>query len=442
MIFIEIGILFLLLLANGVFAMAEIAVVSSRKARLKQLADAGDHKAKAALALAESPNRFLATVQIGITLVGIVAGVFGGATLAEKLAVVLKGIPLVSNYAEPISFALVVTIITYFSLVIGELIPKRIGLGNPEGIARMLAGPMNKLAVITNPVVTFLSASTDSLLKVFGIKPQTEATISEEEVKLMAREGLRAGILRQSETEMVEGVLDLDRLPVREVMTPRNKIIWINITDSHENIWHKIVVSGHTRFPVYENTRDHIVGVLSVKALYANLAAGAGTRVRDLMTPTIVVPASQDSNTLLGTFKKSGKHMAMVSDEFGQIVGLVTIHDILEAIAGDFPDQRQRLRPTAKRRDDGSWLIDAMLDAEEFEKLVPEFKLCPIKDRDYQTFAGYVVQKIGHIPHEGESFEDQGFIIEIIDMDGHRVDKVLLIPKTSGILPERPNERR
>jgi putative hemolysin len=438
-ILIEIGILLTLLVANGVFAMAEIAVVSSRKARLKQLANDGDLKAKAALALAESPNRFLATVQIGITLVGIVAGVFGGATLAEKLAIGLKDVPGLSDYAQPISFGLVVTIITYFSLVIGELIPKRIGLGNPEGIARFLAGPMNKLSVITSPVVTFLTASTDGLLKLFGIKPQAETTISEEEVMLMAREGLRAGILRQSETEMVESVLNLDQLPVREIMTPRNKIIWINVTDNHENIWHKIVVSAHTRFPVYENTRDNIVGILSVKSLYANLAAGAGTKVKDLMTPAMVVPASQDSSTLLDTFKKSGKHMAMVSDEYGHIAGLVTVHDVLEAIAGDFPNQHQRLRPTAKKRDDGTWLIDAMIAAEEFEKLVPEFKLCLADEREYQTFAGYLVKKIGHLPKEGDCFEDQGFRIEIIDMDGHRIDKVLLIPKTAwNILPVKP----
>jgi len=438
----EVGILFILLLANGVFAMAEIAVVSSRKARLKQWADKGDLKAKAALALAESPNRFLATVQIGITLVGIVAGVFGGATLAEKLAGVLGKIPVLSSYAQPISFGLVVTLITYFSLIIGELIPKRIGLGNPEGIARFLAGPMNKLSVITGPIVTFLSASTEGMLKLFGIKPQTEAGITEEEVKLMAREGLRAGILRKSETEMVESVLNLDRLAVREVMTPRNKIIWINVAEAHEQIWHKIVVSGHTRFPVYAENRDHVIGVLSVKSLYANLAAGAGVKVRDLMTDIMVVPCSQDCTTLLERFKKNGKHMAMVSDEFGHMVGVVTVHDILEAIAGDFPNQHQRIRPTAKRREDGSWLIDAMLEVEEFEQLVPNMKLDPPETRDYQTFAGYIVKKLGHVPEEGDTFDDQGYQVEVIDMDGHRVDKVLLIPKAGWNTPSTSPDSR
>ena len=424
-IFIEIGIIILLLLANGVFAMAEIAVVSSRRARLEHLASSGDRLARKALALKESPNRFLATVQIGITLVGIVAGVFGGATLAGKLGKVL---PL-GEYSEPAGYVLVVTLITYLSLVIGELIPKRIGLGNPEGVAKVLAGPMNQLSKIASPFVTFLSASTDGLLKLLGIKPAQEVLVTEDELRLMARESLRGGFLRKSETEMVESVLSLDRLQVREVMTPRYKMIWIAVTDSHDHVWHKIVVSGHTRFPVYEGTRDRVVGILSVKALYANLAAGAGTNIRDLMTPPTIVPETMDCTTLLETFKKSGRHMAIVADEFSQTIGLVTVHDILEAIAGDISTPQQRQMPSVRKGEDGSWLVDASIEIEAFNKFFPDYNLCAMKPCDYHTFAGYILNKLGALPKEGDTFEDQGFTVEILDMDGLRVDKVLLTPQ-------------
>lgn len=418
----EIGVIVLLLLANGVFAMAEIAVVSSRKSRLAHLAASGDRLAQKALALKESPNRFLATVQIGITLVGIVAGVFGGAKLAGKLA---QTLPL-GDYSEPISYALVVGLITYLSLIIGELIPKRIGLGNPEGIAKIMVGPMNVLSKIASPFVTFLSASTDGLLRLLGVKPIEEMAVTEEEVKHMAREGLRAGLLRQSETEMVESVLNLDRLPVREVMTPRNKMIWISVDDSHDHVWHKIVVSGHTRFPVYEGKRDKAVGILSVKALYANLAAGAGTNIRNLMTQPSIVPQTMDCTTLLETFKKTGRHMAIATDEFGQVVGLVTVHDILEAIAGDISTPQQRQKAALRRCEDGSWLVDGSIDIVAFQNAFPDFYL-KAETTDFQTFAGYILAKLGTVPKEGETFQDSGYSVEILDMDGPRIDKVLLM---------------
>jgi putative hemolysin len=211
-------------------------------------------------------------------------------------------------------------------------------------------------------------------------------------------------------------------------MTPRAKIVWINVHDSHESIWHKIVVSGHTAFPVYEGNRDNVIGVVTVKAIYANLAAGVAVNVRDLMTPPLTVPASQTAIALLETFKMARKHLALVIDEFGGVVGLVTLHDVMEAVIGDFPSPEERSKPTALRREDGSWLVDAGLEADAFEKLVPGFRLDAQAQRDYTTFGGYVIKRLGHVPREGESFEAQGFRVEIIDMDRHRVDKILIEP--------------
>ena len=324
---LEIGIIFLLLIANGAFAMAEIAVVSSKKARLRRLADQGNARARIALELAEAPNRFLSTVQIGITLVGIFAGAFGGATIATELAKWIGQASSLAPYADKIGFGIVVLVITYFSLVMGELVPKRVGLSNPEGIAMLVARPMNWLSEFAGPVVSFLSVSTEALLRVLGFKPEKEVTVSEEEVRVMMQEGVRAGAFNKVESHIVDSALELDRLPVREIMTPRPKVIWLNQDDPHDQIWHKIVVSNHSHFPVYEGNRDHTVGVVSVKAIYANLAAGAGVKLKDLMLPPLIVPESQTVLQLVETFKQSGKHIALVTDEFGSIIGLVTLNE-------------------------------------------------------------------------------------------------------------------
>jgi putative hemolysin len=424
----EIAIIFALLIANGVFAMAEIAVVSAKKARLRRLADQGNGKARIALELAESPNRFLSTVQIGITLVGIFAGAFGGATLAAELAKPIGQISFLADHADKIAFGMVVAIITYFSLVLGELVPKRFGLSNPEGIAMKVARPMNWLAKFAGPVVSFLSASTEGLLRLLGFKPEKESVVSEDEVRVMMQEGVRAGAFNKVESQIVHSALELDQLPVREIMTPRPKVIWLNREDPHEQVWHKIVVSGHSHFPVYEGNRDHTVGVVSVKAIYANLAAGVGVNLKDLMTPPLIVPESQTVLQLVETFKQSGKHIALVTDEFGGIVGLVTLNDVMEAVVGEFPSQGERAKPEARKRDDGSWLIDAMIDLEAVEQALPGFKFAGEDHSEYQTLAGFVVKTLGHVPKEGETFETQGYLFEVLDMDRHRVDKVLVLP--------------
>jgi putative hemolysin len=437
-VIIEIGIIFLLLLANGVFAMTEIAVVSANKGRLRRKANEGSKRARAALELAESPNRFLATVQIGITLVGILAGAFGGATIAGELQRVFESVPLLAGHARAIAMTFVVVLITFFSLVIGELAPKRFGLANPEGIAMALARPMEWLSRITGPIVKLLGSSTDVLLRVVGFRPQKEQIVPEEEVKVLMQEGLRAGAFNQVESRIVHSALELDEVAVREIMTPRPKIIWLKIDDSHETVWHKIVVSRHSYFPVYEVNRDHVVGIVGLKAIYANVAAGTQAKIRDLMTQPMVVPATQTVLQLLEMFKQSGRHLTLVADEFGSIAGLVTLHDVMEAVVGELPSAEERAKPSAIRREDGSWLIDGLMDIDRLQTILADFKLSTDESKDYQTLAGFLMKELGHLPHEGETVESQGYLFEVLDMDRHRIDKVLVIPK--GSVPQAPSQ--
>jgi putative hemolysin len=438
----ELIIILLLLVANGVFAMTEMAVVSSRKARLRTLAEQGDTRARAALDLVESPNRFLSTVQVGITLVGVLAGAFGGATLAKQIALGLQSVPILAPYGEAIGIGVVVAVITFLSLILGELVPKRLALANPERIARFMARPMMRLSTLASPIVKLLSLSTDLVLRLFSVRTDLTPKVTEDEVRGLVEEGVEAGVFSRSEPQMVESVLALDRLPVKQIMTPRAKIIWLNRADAHDTIWHKIVVSAHSSFPVYEGHRDNVTGVVSVKAIYANLAAGTAVSLGDLMTPPLLVPATQTVAQLLDTFKSTGKHIALVTDEFGGIVGLVTLVDVLEAIVGDLPSQEERLKPQARPREDGSWLIDGLLEIEELEHRMGRVKFPPGPTRDYATVAGFVLAQLGRLPREGEAFDWQGYRFEVIDMDRQRVDKILAMPLAAVPSSSKPEEAR
>jgi putative hemolysin len=398
-VFFEILIIFILLLANGVFAMSEIAIVSARKARLKSLADEGNVKARAALALALQPTNFLSTVQIGITLVGILAGTFGGATLSGKLRGWIETLPALAPYAEWISILVVVSAITYFSLIIGELVPKRVALSNPEGRAMLIAKPMTGLAVLAAPAVWFLTVSTNVVLKVFGLGKDVEAPPSEEEISNLIEQGTTAGVFHRAERAMVEGVLRLDERSVTEIMTRRTKIVWLNVADSEEVNWRKIVTSGHSHFPVYEGTRDHVIGMVSVKSLWANAAAGVANDIR---------------------------HLALVTDEFGSVQGLVTLIDVMEAIVGDLPEPGDRISPDAVQRDDGSWLVDGSLEVDELRRRFELPVLPGEEDEDFETLGGFILDRMGYIPRSGEHFTCHGWRFEVVDMDRNRVDKVLL----------------
>lgn len=427
-ILIEIAVVICLLLANGVFAMAEIAVVSSRKGRLKKLAADGVPAAARALALAEEPSRFLSTVQIGITLVGILAGAFGGATIADTVAAAVAQIPALAPYSRGIALVLVVGAITYASLIIGELVPKRIGLNNPEKKAMWLAGPMATLSRLAAPFVWLLTTSTELVLKVLGLGREQEAPPSEEEVTHLIEQGAAAGVFHMAERQMVEGVLRLDERPVTEIMTRRSQIVFLNVADSDEINWRKIVASGHSHFPVYEGTRDTVLGMVSVKALWANTAFGVPSRLRDQLTKPLFVPRTVSVVQLLESFKKTGKHLALVTDEYGSVEGIVSLIDVMEAIVGDLPQPGDLRAPGAVQREDGTWLVDGTLDIRDL-KLRFHLTILPGEEEgDFKTLGGFVLDRFGHIPGAGERFEWGGWRFEVVDMDRNRVDKVLMAP--------------
>lgn len=424
----ELLLLFLLLLANGLFAMAEIAVVSARKAWLKQLADKGNERAKIALAIAREPGRFLSTVQVGITLIGVLAGAYGGSTLASLLADAFSNVAFLAAHAHAVAIALVVAGITLCSVVIGELIPKRLGLANPERVALVLAPMVNRLAVIVSPIVSLLTFLTEGTLRLFGMKSQPgEKPVSEEEVNILIEQGLNAGVFNKTEKEMVAGVLELDQLPVTALMTPRPKIVFLNLDDPEETNWRKIVASGHSYFPVYQGNRDQVIGLVSVKALWAHSAIGLTTSLKNLMVPPLVVPETMTAIQLLEAFKKASRHIALVSDEFGAIQGLTTLIDVLEAIVGDLPAQGRRDTPGSRQREDGSWLIDATMAIGDVKSLLKLDDLPHEQAADFQTLGGFVVTQFGRIPAAGDYFEHAGWRFEVVDMDRHRVDKVLVM---------------
>ncbi len=418
-----------LILFNGVNAMAEIAVVSSRKNRLKKLADEGDARAKIALKLANDPTRFLSTVQVGITLIGILAGALGGARLAAHLVPTLERVSILAPYAEGVAVVTVVAAITFLSLTFGELVPKRLGMTHPERIAMALARPMNRLSKLTGPAVTALSWTTEAILKALGVKRREEAPVTEEDVRMMMLQGLHAGVFHRTEKELIEGVFRLDELLVDDIMTPRTRIVWLNIDDPDKENWRRIVSSGHTYFPVYEGNRDQVKGIISVKSLWANLALTDSCRIRDLLVKPLVVPLTMTSTALLETFKKTGVHIALAANEFGGFDGLVTLNDVVEAVVGSLPSREQPTKPQARRRDDGSWMCDALLGINDLKKLLGTVSLPGERDADFQTLSGFVLRQLGRIPEEGDRFDSAGFSFEVIDMDGHRMDKVLIARK-------------
>jgi putative hemolysin len=430
----EFVIILTLFVINGVLAMTEIALVSAKKARLRRLADDGDKAALMALVLGENPSRFLSTVQIGITLIGIVAGAYGGAGMTREVELLISKLPGGSAIAGPVSFVLVISLLTFLSLVIGELVPKRLAMANPEACARFLAPMMTGLSKVTLPFVRVLSFSTDAILAMLRVKPTQESAVSDEEVKLLIEEGMEEGVFREEEREMVEGILDLDNQRVGDLMTPRGRMLWLNINDQPETIHQTIVSSGHSHFPVYEKTRDQVIGMVSVKALWANHTAGGTKSLRELLTPPLVVPETMNAHRLIEEFRRTSRHIALVTDEYGGISGLVTLIDVMESIVGDLSEGSSENKPKVVKRADGSWLIDAGVYIEEIKEILDLKELPQEEDADYSSLGGFVVTHLGRIPQEGDSFEWAGFKFEVVDMDRHRLDKVIIhrvTPKTA-----------
>jgi putative hemolysin len=437
----EIAIILLLIVLNGIFALSEIAIVSSRKIRLEQLAAQGDKQAQVALELANAPNQILSTVQIGITLIGILAGAYGGANLTEHLANFLKRIPLVAAQSQGMALAIVVLSITYLSLVIGELVPKRLALKHPEKIAKLVAFPLRWLAFLVAPVVNLLSFSTDLVLHLLGIGTTSdEPLVTEEEIKVMIQQGTEAGMFEEVEQDMVEQVLRLGDRRVSTLMTARPEIIWLDLEDSAETNRHKIVNSRHTRFPVCQGSLDEVLGVVQVTNLLAGCFSGEPFELTDSLEQPLFVPESTRGLKMLELFKQSGNHVALVVDEYGVIQGLVTINDILEAIIGEITRLDQEELPQNIQREDGSWLLDGTLLIEDFRDLFDVEELPGEKQGNYHTLGGFVITYLGKIPKAADYFEWQGLRFEVMDMDGNRVDKILVMPVQSEASEETIDE--
>ncbi len=413
--------------------MAEIALVTARKARLKQLADEGDAGARKTLGLAQNPSRFLSTVQVGITLIGVLLGDLGGGTLTELIRPWLAQIGPLEAYAGNVAKVLVVIGITFASVLVGELIPKRLGLLNPERVATRLAPIIGWFSMIVSPAVSLLTLVSDGILRLFGVRHDgSENAITEEEVKILIEQGTRSGVFNKTEEAMMSGVLELDQMSVTALMTPRPKVVFLNLDDPDDVNWRKIVSSGHSHFPVYQGGRDNIVGMISVKALWAHSAIGLPTNLKNLLVPPLVVPETMTSNHLLEAFKKSGKHIALIVDEFGMVQGLVSLIDVMEAIVGDIPTHGRKGTPEVKQRDDGSWLVDGTLVISDLKELMKVDELPHEEEADFQTLAGFVLTHFGRVPSAGDHFEVGGWRFEVMDMDRHRVDKVLIMAAAKG----------
>jgi putative hemolysin len=422
----EIVIIFLLILANGLFAMSEMAVITARKSRLQDWVSKGNGRAKVALELALAPNRFLSAVQVGMTLVGILAGAFAGRSVAQWLAAYLVDVPFIGAYHQQVSLGIVVLTIAYFSLIIGELVPKRLALRHPETIATWVARPLRLFTQLCSPVVHMLGSSTDAVCRLFGRQPTSEPPVTEEEIKTLVKQGTEAGVFEESEQDMVEAVLRLGDKTARSLMTPRTQIAWLDLEHVAEQIREKIISSGHSCFPVATGSLDKVDGVVQAKDLLAHSLSGRGLDLRSLMHQPLFVPRTITALEVLESFKKSGQHIALVVDEYGGIEGLLTHHDILEAIAGDIPFDGKPSDPKAVQRHDGSWLLDGMLSVDEFKEIFHLVDLPGEKRDAYQTLGGFVFTRMGRIPTVSDFFEWNGLRFEVVDMDGKRIDKVLV----------------
>lgn len=421
----ELFILVVLVVINGVFAMSEMAIASARKSRLQQLADEGNGGAAAALHLAEHPNRFLATVQIGITLIGIVIGFFGGARLSEPVAGFLARFEPLRPYSGPAAVFLVVVLVTYLSLVIGELVPKRLALQSPERLASLVAQPMTALSKVAAPIVHFLGVSSDFLLRLFGVRHSEDPPISEEEIQILLQEGAAAGIFNQAEHEMVEGVFELGDREVRELMTPRYRLAALDVEDSIEENYRIMAESPHHLFPVYEGDLDQLIGMAPVKKLWAASLSGKPIDLRALAEPAMIVPESMPAIEVLERFRGRSDTAAMVVDEYGGIQGLLSLHDLMEAITGALTPSDEHAGEIVQRAD-GSWLVDGALPVHELHEMFDIDAMPGEESGDYETLGGFVMSRLGRIPEVGDVAEWGGRSFEVVDMDGRRVDRVLV----------------
>lgn len=428
------AILVALILLNGVFAMSEIALVTARKNRLKQLAEDGDKSAGIAIRLGEEPTQFLSTVQIGITAIGILNGIIGEAALAGPLAEILHGLGLAEKTSAMGATGIVVVGITYFTIVVGELVPKRIAQFNAEGIARFMARPISALATLSRPFVYLLSVSTDGILRVLGKKELSSANLTEEDIHAVLAEGSRTGLIEKQEHEMVRNVFRLDDRQIASLMTPRSEIVSLDIEQPLEESLENLISSDHSRFPVCRGGLHDMLGIISAKRLLKRCLKGESLGIQEHLQPAVYVPELLTGMKLLEQFRESGVQMVFVVDEYGEILGLITLQDVLVALAGEFKP-RDPEDVWAVQREDGSWLLDGLIPIPELKDRLG-LKGAPEEHRGrYNTLSGMMMWLIGSLPRTGDIAEWEGWRLEVVDLDGNRIDKVL-----AGRLPDQQNE--
>ncbi len=425
----EILAVFLLIVFNGILAMSEAAMLSVRKARLQQRINEGDRRARLALKLAESPNKFLSTIQIGITVIDVLIGAISGALAAELFIGWLAKSPPLAPFSEAIGVAIGVVITAYFSIVLGELIPKRLALQNPERLSSAIAGPMSFISKLFTPFVWLLSKSTDLILGLLGVKSTVEVPVTEEELLVQLDQGTQAGVFEETEQDMVEGVFSLSDQRVNALMTPRNEIVWLDVNDTAEEIRRKIAESPFSRFPIGEDSLDHPIGVVKAKEVLL-IDIRSGKDLEKLARPPIYIPETAFGSRALEMFRETNRDLMLVVDEFGVVQGLITLADILEEIVGEFEG-----KPQATQRQDGSWLLDGMLPNDEFKEIF-NLRYLPAEE-EYETLGGFVMTHLGRIPKSADHFEWSGLRFEVMDMDGNRVDKVLVTT-----LPVKPGPEK
>jgi magnesium and cobalt exporter, CNNM family len=430
----EVLIIFLLILINGVFALSEAAVISSRRARLQQQANEGDQRARRALDLAERPSDFLSTVQIGITLIGVLAGAVGGVTIAGALAPVIARVPILVPYADTLALALVVLLITFFSMLLGELVPKRLALRNPERIARGVAGPMMVFARVFRPIVWLLSKTSDAVLWALRSKPSEDPPITEEEIQVLLDQGMQAGVIEETEQDMVAGVFRMHERRVSSLMTPRSEVVWLDVNDTPEEIERAIEQSEFSIFPVCQDSLDEVLGTIKARDLLIESLRGEPLALKRNLQPVSYIPETSFASRALDIFKAGSAEMLIIVDEFGSLQGILTISDILEEIVGDI----ETGGPQATQRQDGSWLLDGMLDVDDFKEI---FNIRHLPDEDeFETLGGFMMIRLGRVPKAADRFDWNALTFEVMDMDGNRVDKVLVTTKPPQVVKEEEKE--
>ena len=428
----EILLLTVLIVVNGLFAMSEIALVTARRARLARLAEDGDGSAAVAMKLGEEPTRFLSTIQIGITSIGILNGIVGEAALAGPLAIWLQTLGMDQRMSEIGSTVLVVVVITYVSIVVGELVPKRIGQINPEGIARLVARPMYLLSIASRPFVHLLAGSTALLLRLMGQRESGGPSVTEEEIHAMLDEGSEAGVIEKSEHEMVRNVFRLDDRQIASLMVPRSDMVWLDVNRPPEENMTLMAESCYSRFPVCRGGLDDILGIVSSKQLFNQMLRGARVDLTHDLQPPVYVPESLTGMELLDQLRASGAHTVFVIDEYGEVQGMVTLHDVIESVTGEFTPQNKE-EAWAMQREDGSWLLDGLIPIVELKDRLG-FKTVPEEEKGrYHTLSGMVMWLLGRLPNTGDIATWEGWRLEVIDLDGKRIDKVLAtaLPMTS-----------